>query len=53
MKEESELRCKRIYERVVEMCPIVISLNAGHRRVEIAYEKKSLAEAILKGAYPT
>ena len=53
LKNESELRYKRIYERVVEMCPVVISLNAGHRRVEIAYEKKRLAEAILKGAYPT
>ena len=49
LKNETDPKYKRIYERVVEMCPIVVSMNTGRRRAEIAREKKRLAESILKG----
>lgn len=49
LKGETDSRYRRIYERVVEMCPIVVSMNTGKRRAEIAREKKHLAESILKG----
>lgn len=44
-----EIRYRRCFDRVIEMCPIVITLDKAGRRPEIAQEKKQVAMRILSG----
>lgn len=49
MKSESVLDRARIYDRVLEMCPIAIQIRGDSRRKDSADDKKRRAWAILAG----
>lgn len=50
MQKETDLWRSRIYDRVIEMCPITIDMVGESRRKTIADERKKLAKEILRGA---
>lgn len=47
LKNPNSLEYKRIYDRVLEMCPIRLKLTGESRRVEIAENKKDKAKRLL------
>lgn len=49
MREESDLRLSRIYDRVLEMCAIPLRVNGESRRSGISDRRRDLAREILKG----
>lgn len=49
MRVESDLWRSRIYDRVIEMCPIAIRMDGESRRAGIADERKKKARELLKG----
>lgn len=49
MRQEKDIWRSRIYDRVVEMCPIKIDMVGESRREKISTEKRDLARTILKG----
>lgn len=50
MRAESELWRSRIYDRVIEMCPIAIRMEGESRRSGIADERKRKARELLREA---
>lgn len=49
MKQEQDFSRKRIYERVIEMCPIPIPMAGQSKRGIIAEERKLKARELLRG----
>ena len=47
MKREEDLWRSRIYDRVIEMCPVPIQMTGKSRRVGIADERKEIARGLL------
>lgn len=47
LKNPNSLEYKRIYDRILEMCPIRLKLTGESRRVEIAENKKDKAKRLL------
>ena len=52
MEAEDDAWRSRIYDRVVEMCPIAIRMDGESRRAKIADERKKKARELLKGVTP-
>lgn len=50
MEKETDLWRSRIYDRVIEMCPITIRMQGESKRREIADERKNKARKLLRGA---
>lgn len=50
MKEETDLALSRVYDRVIEMCPIAMKINGESRRIAAAETRKKIAREILAGA---
>lgn len=48
MEKESDIWRSRIYDRIVEMCPIAIKMEGASRRAEIAGERKRKARSLLR-----
>lgn len=48
IKREDNLWWSRIYDRVIEMCPIAIPMNGTSRRREIAEDRRNMARDFLK-----
>lgn len=49
MKNENDIWRSRIYDRVIEMCPIAIRMTGESRRSGIADERKRIARELLSG----
>jgi len=49
MKAETDIWRSRIYDRVIEMCPIAIPMAGESKRVNIADERKKKARELLRG----
>ena len=49
MKAEEDIWRGRIYDRVIEMCPIAIPMTGESRRSGIADQRKALARELLRG----
>lgn len=49
MKSENDLWRSRIYDRIIEMCPVTILMAGESRRGKIADERKRFARELLKG----
>ncbi len=49
MKTETDLWRSRIYDRIIEMCPITILMAGESRRGKLADERKQIARELLKG----
>lgn len=49
MKNEDDVWRSRIYDRVIEMCPIAIRMTGESRRTGIADERKRIARELLAG----
>lgn len=49
IQDTNDIRLKRIFDRLLEMCPLTITLTGPDRRTELAERKKRLAGAVLKG----
>jgi DNA replication protein DnaC len=47
MKEETDLALSRVYDRVIEMCPIAMKINGESRRGAIAEDRKAKARKML------
>lgn len=50
MANETDIWRSRIYDRVLEMCPIAIKMEGVSRRSEIADERKQMARDFLRNA---
>lgn len=50
MESEDDMWRSRIYDRIIEMCPITIRMDGGSRRSAIADERKRKARELLRGA---
>lgn len=50
MQEETDIWRSRIYDRVIEMCPITIKMDGASRRAGIADERKRKAREMLREA---
>lgn len=50
MERETDSWRGRIYDRVIEMCPITLKMDGGSRRKGIAQSRKDKARELLKGA---
>lgn len=50
MEMEEDVWRSRIYDRIVEMCPITIRMDGDSRRAGIAEERKRIARELLRGA---
>lgn len=50
MQEETDIWRSRIYDRVIEMCPITIKMDGASRRTGIADERKRKAREMLREA---
>lgn len=48
MQEETDIWRSRIYDRVIEMCPIAIKMDGASRRAGIADERKRKARELLR-----
>ena len=49
MEQEEEVWRGRIYDRIIEMCPITLRMEGQSRRAGIAEERKNLARKIMFG----
>lgn len=49
MQAETDLWRSRIYDRIIEMCPVTILMAGESRRGKIADERKRFARELLKG----
>ena len=49
MRDETDIWRSRIYDRVIEMCPITIKMDGNSRRLGIAGEHKAQARELLRG----
>lgn len=49
LENPEEVQYKRIYDRILEMCPIRLKLAGKSRRIENADERKRIAREILMG----
>lgn len=49
LQEESDLPLQRIYDRILEMCPIRLLVNGPSRRIHNAKKREELARALLQG----
>lgn len=49
MEQEEDLTRARIYDRIIEMCPITLKMEGPSRRSGIADERKRLAREIMFG----
>lgn len=49
IEKPSSMQYKRIYDRVLELCPITIKLNGESRRTQAIRERQAKAKAILRG----
>ena len=49
MEEEEDVWRSRIYDRIIEMCPITIRMDGDSRRAAIADERKRKARELLRG----
>lgn len=49
MKNETDIRRGRIYDRIIEMCPIAIEMRGASKRTEKAEERKQMAREFLRG----
>lgn len=47
MRRETDLDKKRLYDRILEMCPVCLYIKGDSRRREIAEEKKREAQRLL------
>ena len=52
MQEETDIWRSRIYDRVIEMCPITIKMDGASRRAAIADERKRKAREMLREVRP-
>lgn len=52
MQEETDIWRSRIYDRVIEMCPITIKMDGASRRAGIADERKRKAREMLREVRP-
>lgn len=50
MENITDIQYKRIYDRVLRMCPIQISMAGQSRRVDEAAKRRELARDIIRGA---
>ena len=48
MRETKDLRCKRIYDRILEMCPLHVQMTGPSRRQENATKRKNETIALMK-----
>jgi len=49
LKHPQNMACARIYDRILELCPITLKMTGESRRAELAKEKRELARRILLG----
>ena len=52
MEAEEDVWRSRIYDRIIEMCPITIRMDGDSRRSAIADERKQKARELLRGTSP-
>lgn len=50
LKNEKDLWRSRIYDRIIEMCPIAIQMGGNSRRIEIADRRTEIAREIVRRA---
>lgn len=51
LKNSATIQLKRIYDRIIDACPITLRIMGESRRAGNAESRKRLARAILKGEY--
>ncbi len=49
MKNTTDLNYKRIYDRVLEMCPIQLNMTGISKRLQVADERRKAARELLNG----
>ena len=49
LENPTSMQYKRIYDRILELCPVVLKMTGQSRRVKNAAAKKAVAKALLHG----
>ena len=49
LENPASMQHKRIYDRILELCPVALKMTGDSRRVKNAAAKKAAAKALLQG----